>query len=72
MAIMLKPCELCRELRQEELVVAAMAKHGLRSASKREKLLAAAQDDAEATLDAAVRPAQHCLLATPACCKVHK
>ena len=35
-------------------MAAAMAKHGLRSASKRDKLLAAAQDDAEAALDAAV------------------
>ena len=31
-----------------------MAKHGLRSAAKREKLLAAAQDDADAALEAAV------------------
>ena len=31
-----------------------MAKHGLRSAAKRDKLLAAAQDDANAALDAAV------------------
>ena len=32
-----------------------MAKHGLRSASKREKLHAAALDDADETLDAEVR-----------------
>ena len=31
-----------------------MAKHGLRSAAKRDKLLAAAQEDADAALDAAV------------------
>ena len=49
-----------RELRQQELVEAAMAKHGLRSASKREKLLAAAQDDAEEALDAEVPPLACC------------
>ncbi|KAK9790096.1 hypothetical protein WJX73_001035 [Symbiochloris irregularis] len=41
-----------RELRQQKMVDAAMAKHGLKSSSKRAKLLAAAQDDAEEALEA--------------------
>lgn len=44
--------ERIRELRQEKLVDAAMTKHGLKSAAKRARLLAVAQDDAEATLEA--------------------
>ena len=42
--------ERIRELRQQQMVDAAMAKHGLKSAAKRAKHLAAAQDDADAAL----------------------
>ena len=41
----------CRELRRKRLVDAAMRKHGLKSASKKTALLAAAEDEAEETLD---------------------
>ena len=47
-----------RELRQQQLVDAAMAKHGLKSAAKRARLLAAAQDDAEEALEALASPNQ--------------
>ena len=51
-----------RELRQKQLVDAAMTKHGLKSAAKRAKLLAAAQDEADATLEAMVSDyCFHCL-----------
>lgn len=58
--------ERIRELRQEKLVDAAMTKHGLKSAAKRARLLAVAQDDAEATLEATVRSSssQHILEAS--------
>lgn len=40
-----------RELRHQKLVDELMRKHGLKSAAKRERLLAAAQDEAEEALD---------------------
>ena len=49
-----------RELRQQKMVDAAMAKHGLKSSAKRAKLLAAAQDDAEEALEALVSPHPAC------------
>ena len=40
-----------RELRHQKLVDELMRKHGLKSAAKRERLLAAAQDEAEEALE---------------------
>ena len=40
-----------RELRRKRLVDAAMRKHGLKSASKKARALAAAEDEADETLD---------------------
>ncbi|KAK9811636.1 hypothetical protein WJX72_007420 [[Myrmecia] bisecta] len=42
--------ERIRELRHKRLVDAAMKKHGLKSASKRERLLAAAEEEADAAM----------------------
>ena len=44
-----------RELRQEKMVKDLMRKHGLKSAAKQERLLAAAEDEAEEALDRKVR-----------------
>ena len=40
-----------RELRHEKMVGDLMRKHGLKSAAKRERLLAAAEDEADEALD---------------------
>lgn len=59
--------ERIRELRQQELVVAAMAKHGLKPAAKRARLLAQAEDQAEEALEALVGPlCLHACLPKPA------
>lgn len=44
-----------RELRHEKMVKELMGKHGLKSTAKRERLLAAAQDEADEALDKRVR-----------------
>ena len=47
--------ERIRELRHKKMVTSLMQKHGLKSAAKRERLLAAAEEEAEENLDAQVR-----------------
>jgi hypothetical protein len=42
---------LSRELRRQKLVSAAMQKHGLKAAGKRERLRAEAEAEADATLE---------------------
>ena len=44
-----------RELRHEKMVKELMRKHGLKSAAKRERLLAAAEDEADEALDKKVQ-----------------
>lgn len=44
-----------RELRHDRMVQELMRKHGLKSAAKRERLLAAAEDEAEAALEKQVQ-----------------
>ena len=53
------------ELRHEKMVAELMRKHGLKSAAKRERLLAAAEDEADEALDKKVLLASvpPCLLA---------
>ena len=46
-----RPGRICRELRRKRLVDAAMRKHGLKSASKRARALAAAEEEADETLE---------------------
>ena len=52
--------ERIRELRQQQLVDAAMAKHGLKSAAKRAKLLVSVRDEADAALEALVSSRAFC------------
>ena len=52
-----------RELRHEKLVGELMRKHGLKSSAKRERLLAAAQDEAEDALEKLASPS----FAQPTC-----
>ena len=49
-----------RELRHRKMVEGVMRKHGLKSASKRERLLAEAEDEADEALAEQARPQFSC------------